>query len=70
MERTYNRKFLEIFLANRIERAYTKEQILRYYLDRIYFGQGLYGAQTTAYAFFGVPVQQAHAAAMRAARRA
>jgi penicillin-binding protein 1A len=58
MERTYNRKFLEIFLANRIERAYTKEQILRYYLDRIYFGQGLYGAQTTAYAFFGVPVQQ------------
>ena len=58
LERTYNRKFLEIFFANRIERAYTKEQILRYYLDRIYFGQGLYGAQTTAYAFFGVPVQQ------------
>ena len=58
MERTYNRKLLEIFLAGRIERAYTKEQILRYYLDRIYFGQGLYGAQTTAYAFFGVPVQQ------------
>jgi penicillin-binding protein 1A len=58
MERTYNRKFLEIFLANRIERAYTKEQILRYYLDRIYFGQGLYGAQTTAYAFFGVSVDK------------
>jgi membrane peptidoglycan carboxypeptidase len=58
MERTYNRKFLEIFLADRIEEHYTKEQILRYYLDRIYFGQGLYGAQTTAYAFFGVPVQQ------------
>ena len=58
MERTYNRKFLEIFLAGRIERAYTKEQILRYYLDRIYFGQGLYGAQTASYAFFNVPVQQ------------
>jgi penicillin-binding protein 1A len=58
MERTYNRKLLEIFLAYRIERAYTKEQILRYYLDRIYFGQGLYGAETTAYAFFGVPVQK------------
>jgi penicillin-binding protein 1A len=58
MERTYNRKLLEIFLAGRIERAYTKDQILRYYLDRIYFGQGLYGAQTTAYAFFNVPVQQ------------
>jgi len=55
MERTYDRKFLEIFLAHRIELAYTKQQILRYYLDRIYFGQGLYGAETTAYAFFGVP---------------
>ncbi len=58
MQRTYNRKLLEIFLANRIERAYTKEQILRYYLDRIYFGQGLYGAQTTANAFFGVSVEK------------
>jgi penicillin-binding protein 1A len=54
MERTYDRKFLEIFLAHRIEFAYTKQQILRYYLDRIYFGQGLYGAETTANAFFGV----------------
>jgi penicillin-binding protein 1A len=58
MQRTYNRKLLEIFLAHRIEEAYTKEQILRYYLDRIYFGQGLYGAETTANAFFGVSAQQ------------
>jgi penicillin-binding protein 1A len=58
LERTYDRKLLEIFLAHRIERAYTKEQILRYYLDRIYFGQGLYGAETTAYAFFGVSVEK------------
>ena len=55
MQRTYDRKLLEIFLAHRIELRYTKEQILRYYLDRIYFGQGLYGAETTANAFFGVP---------------
>ena len=58
LERTYDRKFLEIFLARRIEQAYTKDQILRYYLDRIYFGQGLYGAETTAYAFFGCSVEQ------------
>jgi len=58
MQRTYDRKFLEIFLAHRIELAYTKDQILRYYLDRIYFGQGLYGAETTAYAFFGVPASK------------
>jgi len=58
MQRTYDRKFLEIFLAHRIEEAYTKEQILRYYLDRIYFGQGLYGAETTANAFFGISAHQ------------
>jgi penicillin-binding protein 1A len=58
MERTYDRKFLEIFFAHRIELAYTKDQILRYYLDRIYFGQGLYGAETTAYAFFGQPASK------------
>jgi len=55
LQRTYDRKLLEIFLAHRIEENYTKEQILRYYLDRIYFGQGLYGAETTANAFFGIP---------------
>ncbi len=58
MQRTYDRKMLEIFLAHRIELAYTKDQILRYYLDRIYFGQGLYGAETTAYAFFGLPASK------------
>jgi penicillin-binding protein 1A len=58
MERTYDRKLLEIFLAHRIEQAYTKQQILRYYLDRIYFGQGLYGAETTANAFFGIPASK------------
>jgi penicillin-binding protein 1A len=58
LQRTYDRKLLEIFLAHRIELAYTKKQILRYYLDRIYFGQGLYGAETTANAFFGLPASK------------
>lgn len=58
LQRTYDRKLLEIFLAHRIEQHYTKDQILRYYLDRIYFGQGLYGAETTANAFFGVSAKK------------
>ncbi len=58
MQRTYDRKLLEIFLAHRIELAFTKQQILRYYLDRIYFGQGLYGAETTANAFFSIPASK------------
>jgi penicillin-binding protein 1A len=58
MERTYDRKLLEIFFAHNIELHYSKAQILRYYLDRIYFGQGLYGAETTSYAFFGQPASK------------
>lgn len=55
-ERTYDRKMLEIFLALRIEQRFTKEQILRAYLNRIYYGQGIYGAETAANAFFGKTV--------------
>lgn len=55
-ERTYDRKLLEIFLAMRIERRFSKEQILRAYLNRIYYGQGIYGAETAASAFFGKSV--------------
>lgn len=56
MERTYDRKLLEIFLALRIEATYSKDEILRNYFDRIYYGHGLYGAQTAAQAFFGKSV--------------
>ncbi len=55
-ERTYDRKLLEVFLALRIERRFSKEQILRSYLNRIYYGQGIYGAETAASAFFGKSV--------------
>ncbi len=52
-ERTFHRKILEIFLARRIEQAFTKEEILLHYLNRIYYGRGLYGAETASQAFFG-----------------
>jgi penicillin-binding protein 1A len=55
-DRTYDRKLLEIFLALRIERSFSKEEILRFYLDRIYYGQGIYGAETAANAFFNKSV--------------
>ena len=56
------------FSSRTASKGYMKEQILRYYLDRIYFGQGLYGAETTAYAFFGCR-PQVDPSAVRAARR-
>jgi penicillin-binding protein 1A len=48
-----NRKLLEAFLAIRIEQNFTKNQILESYLNRIYFGQGVYGIETASEAYFG-----------------
>jgi len=52
-ERTYRRKLLEIFLAKRIEDRFSKQKILELYLNRIYFGGGLYGAEAAARGYFG-----------------
>ena len=41
--RTMDRKFLEAFVAMRLERELTKDQILNYYMNRIYFGKGYFG---------------------------
>src|SRR5262245_37074327 len=52
-ERTYRRKLLEIFLARRIEENFSKQKILELYLNRIYFGGGMYGAEAAARGYFG-----------------
>src|SRR5204863_143013 len=52
-ERTYRRKLLEIFLAKRIEDKFSKQKILELYLNRIYFGGGMYGAEAAARGYFG-----------------
>ncbi len=54
-ERTYRRKLLEIAVANRIEEAYPKEKIMEMYLNRVYFGGGLYGVESASRGYFGVP---------------
>ncbi len=53
-ERTYERKIIEIFLANRIERHFTKDQIMALYLNRVYFGSGFYGIEAAARGYFGI----------------
>ena len=50
--RSLNRKLLEAFLAIRIEQNFTKKQILESYMNRIYFGQGVYGIETASQAYF------------------
>jgi penicillin-binding protein 1A len=51
--RTFSRKLLEAMVALRIEREFTKQQILELYVNRIYFGAGCYGVETASQAYFG-----------------
>jgi penicillin-binding protein 1A len=53
--KTFSRKILEAFVALRIEQSFTKDQILDFYTNRIYFGSGYYGLETASQAYFGKP---------------
>src|SRR5438270_13641962 len=57
-EKTFRRKLLEIFLARRIEENFGKQKIMELYLNRIYFGGGLYGAEAAARGYFGKPERE------------
>ena len=49
-------------IAVKLSREYTKDQILEYYLNTVYFGRGAYGIQAAAQAFFGVDVSKLNVA--------
>lgn len=53
--RTYERKLQEAMLAIYLETRYSKNQILTLYLNRVYFGAGVYGIQAASEKFFGKP---------------
>jgi len=52
-EKTLRRKLREVMLAARLERAFTKRQILEIYLNKVYFGSGLYGVEAASLGYFG-----------------
>jgi 1A family penicillin-binding protein len=52
-EKTIRRKLQEAILAVRLERAFTKDQILELYLNKAYFGDGLYGAEAASLGYLG-----------------
>jgi 1A family penicillin-binding protein len=56
-ERTFRRKLLEILLAKRVEERFGKQKIMELYLNRIYFGGGLYGAEAASRGYFGKPAK-------------
>ncbi len=51
------RKIKELILAIKLERTYTKEEILERYLNQVYFGYGLYGVEMASQGFFGKSVK-------------
>jgi len=52
-ERSYRRKLKEAILAYRIEKRFTKEEILSLYLNQIYMGSGAYGVEAASEIYFG-----------------
>jgi penicillin-binding protein 1A len=72
-ERTWSRKFEELFLSFWLERHYSKDEILTLYLNRIYLGSGAYGVDAAAREYFGKSVREvslAEAAMLAALTRA
>lgn len=49
---TWERKITEIFLSMELEKRYTKDQILEFYINNIYFANGLYGIEAAAQGYF------------------
>lgn len=52
----FERKIKEIFIAWELESRYDKNQILEFYINNIYFGNGLYGIEAAAEAYFNTSV--------------
>ncbi len=53
-----HRKILEAALALRMELVFTKDEILTHYMNRIYFGAGLFGIETASQAYFRKPAAE------------
>lgn len=57
-EVTWERKITEIFLSMELEKRYSKEQILEFYINNIYFANGLYGIEAAAQGYFSKTTQE------------
>ena len=55
--KSMDRKLLELFVALRIERQYSKADILEHYMNRVYFGSGVYGVEMASKAYFAKPAK-------------
>ena len=51
-QKTWKRKVKEIFMAVELEKKYSKEQILEFYLNNVYYANGYYGIQAASQGYF------------------
>ena len=61
-ERTVARKLREVVIALKLERSYSKDEVLEFYLNTVYFGRGAYGIEVAAQTYFGKPAAKLSAA--------
>lgn len=55
---TWERKITEMFLAAELEKRYSKEQLLEFYINNIYFANGYYGIEAAAQGYFDTSVDE------------
>lgn len=57
-EKTYTRKIKEILLAYKLEKKFSKDQILQMYLNEIPYGSTAYGVEAASQTYFGKSVRE------------
>jgi penicillin-binding protein 1A len=56
LDKKFTRKACEVRLAPKIEKAFSKRDILKMYMNQVYLGDGLYGVEAASRSFFGKPI--------------
>lgn len=56
-DRTINRKIKELWLSLQMDKNFSKEQILEWYINLIYLGENSYGANTIAITYYNLPLE-------------
>ena len=57
-EKTWQRKIEEIYIASEMEKKYSKDQILEFYLNNVYFANGYYGIEAAAKGYFSKDISE------------
>lgn len=57
-DRTLKRKAQEAWLSVQVDKKYSKDQILEFYINKVYMGNGIYGMQTAAEYYYNKPLSE------------